>query len=50
MQHVWGRGEVRTGLWWGNLRNREHLEDLGAEGRKIWKLIFKSWTRWHGLD
>jgi len=20
MYHVWGRGEVYTGLWWGNVR------------------------------
>jgi hypothetical protein len=20
MQHVWGRGRVHTGFWWGNLR------------------------------
>jgi hypothetical protein len=23
MWHVWGRGEVYTGLWWGNLRPLE---------------------------
>jgi hypothetical protein len=22
--HVWGRGELHTGFWWGNLRVREH--------------------------
>jgi hypothetical protein len=24
-----GRGEVHTGLWWGNLREVDHLEDPG---------------------
>ena len=27
MWHVWGRGEVRTGFWWGDPRERDHLED-----------------------
>jgi hypothetical protein len=26
-----GRGEAYTGLWWGNLREKDHLED--PEGR-----------------
>jgi len=25
MYHVWG--EMCTGVWWGNLRKRDHLED-----------------------
>jgi hypothetical protein len=30
-------------LWetWGNLRERDHLEDPGADKRKILKWIFK---------
>ena len=24
-----------TGLWWGNLRERDHLEDPGVDGRTI---------------
>jgi hypothetical protein len=27
-----GRGEVHTGFEWGNLRERDHLEDLGIDG------------------
>jgi hypothetical protein len=30
----WGRGEVHTGFWWGDLRERYHLEDPGVDGRK----------------
>jgi hypothetical protein len=26
---LWGRGEVHTGFLWGNLRERDHLEDPG---------------------
>jgi hypothetical protein len=25
-----GTGEVRTGIWWENLRERDHLEGLGG--------------------
>jgi len=26
---------VYTGFWWGNLRERDHLEDLGVDGRRM---------------
>jgi len=38
-----GRGEVYTGLWWGNLRERDHLEDPGADGRIILRWLFRKW-------
>ena len=28
-------------VWWGNLRERNHLEDVGVDGRMILKCIFK---------
>jgi len=31
VQHVWGREEVYTGFWWGNLRERDHLGDPGVD-------------------
>jgi hypothetical protein len=36
-----GRGEVYTGFWWGNLRERDHLEDTDLNGRKILRWIFR---------
>jgi hypothetical protein len=35
-----GRRELHIGFWWGNLRERDHLEDLGVHGI-IFKRIFK---------
>ena len=29
MCFIWGRREICTGVWWGNLRGKEHLKDLG---------------------
>jgi len=34
---VGGRGEVHIGLWLGNLRDRNHLENTGIDGRIILK-------------
>jgi hypothetical protein len=34
-------GEVYTGLWWGNMRERDHLEDTGVDGRIILKWTFR---------
>jgi hypothetical protein len=30
-----GSGEVYTGFWWRNLRERDHLGDPGVDGRII---------------
>jgi len=45
-----GRGEAYTGFWWGNLREREHLEDPGIGGRIILRWIPRKWDVGHGLD
>jgi hypothetical protein len=37
-----GDGRGAYTFWWGNLRERDHLEDLGADGRTILKCIFKT--------
>jgi hypothetical protein len=39
------RGEVFTGFLWGSLMDREHLDDLGIDGRIILKWIFKKRDR-----
>ena len=43
---------MHTGFWWGNLRERNHLEELGVDGWIILKWIFKKWDRsldWTGM-
>jgi hypothetical protein len=30
-----GKGEVSTGFWWGNMRERDPLEDLSVDGMII---------------
>jgi hypothetical protein len=37
----WGRGEMCTRFWWGNLRERDHFEDRGVGGRIILKWILR---------
>jgi hypothetical protein len=43
MWHLRWAGEVQPGFWWGNLRERDNLEDLVVDGKKILKFIFKNW-------
>ena len=37
------RGEVHTRILWGNLREGDHLEDSGLDGRIILKWILEKW-------
>jgi len=46
--NTYGTVEVYTGLWWGNLRERDHSEDPGIEGRTVLRWIFKKWDG--GMD
>jgi hypothetical protein len=42
--HVARRGgEVYARFWWGNLRERDHLEDPVVDGRTILRWIFRKW-------
>ena len=34
---------MRTGFWWGNLRERDHLEYPGVDGRITLRRIFRKW-------
>ena len=51
--HVARRGieEVNTGFWWGNLREGDHLEEPGVDGRIILRWVFMKWGVgiWTGL-
>jgi len=51
MWRVWERGEVYTGFWWGNQRERNSLEDPGVDGRVILSWIFRKCDvgAWTGL-
>jgi len=50
MQHVGGRGEHHAGLWWGNLRERNHLEDLSIDCKIMLRWFFKQWGEaWNGF-
>jgi hypothetical protein len=40
---------VLAGFLWGNVRERDHLEDLGVDGRIIVKLYLRE-IRWDIMD
>jgi len=37
-----GRGNVDTGLWWGSLRERHHLQDTYVDERITLRWIFRN--------
>jgi len=39
-----GRVEMYTGFWWGNLKERAHLEEPGVGGRIILRWILRKWV------
>ena len=38
-------------VWWGSLREKDHLEDPGADGRIILRWVFRRWDggAWTGF-
>jgi len=40
---MWRR-EAYTGFWWGNLRERDRLENPGVDRRIILRRIFRKWN------
>jgi hypothetical protein len=49
VRHVAHTGERRHAyrIWWGNLREKDHMEDPGIDG----KIMFRKWdgATWTGL-
>ena len=47
---VWGREEWHIRLWWGNVSERNHLEDLSVDGKvAAFRMNFKGMRAWTGL-
>jgi hypothetical protein len=40
---------VYTGIWWGNLRETDHFEDQGVDGRITLRWISRNWDM-GGMD
>ena len=43
MWHVWRKGEVCTGFWWGNLMERDYWGDQEVDVRIILSWILRKW-------
>ena len=43
-----GEERLVQGFWWGNLKQRDHLEDQGVDGRIILRWIFRKWDEVEG--
>jgi hypothetical protein len=33
MWHVWGRTEINRGVWWGNKKEVDNVEDMAVDGK-----------------
>jgi hypothetical protein len=38
---VWKISDMHTGIWWGILKKRDHLHDLGVDGEGAVKMDVK---------
>jgi len=43
MWHKWKIGELHTGFRWGDLKEKDLLEDRGIDKRIILTWVFKKW-------
>jgi len=52
MWHVWWGREACTGVWWGNMRERDHLQDSSVDRSIILRGIFSKWdfVTWTGTS
>jgi hypothetical protein len=50
MRYVLETGQVHVEFWRGNLRKRDHLEDLDVDVWLILKWIVKELVGWHEPD
>ena len=43
MWYVWKKGEMYTGFWWENLRERDHWGDPDVDAKIILRWIYRKW-------
>ena len=48
MWHIWQRGQVHADFWWGNMKNRNHLENAQWEDN-IKTNVKYNWWVWSEL-
>jgi hypothetical protein len=48
--HILGRTEMHAGFWWGNIKERDHFEDLDTDKKIILKWLLRNRLEGHGLD
>ena len=49
MWHASGRREKSTGIWWENLKERDHLEEMFVDGKDNSEMYFGE-MQWEGVD